>query len=597
LNENLDEFVFKENSKSSMSNQTEFGKTKYADKGSFLKFFNKFHKNDEFSRKGNLVNKTPSFNFIESVKLQKIVPNPVGIVKRDGDEDKINLNHYRIGDKYVQSLSHSMKLSDHISEINLSNNRLTNSSVIPLLQTIKDNSKLCRKITHLNLGYNKIGSESINNLCNFIEDKDCDLSYVNLEANCLGNNLVNTLCESIVKNISDKIKYLNLAQNNLNQACSFNISCLIEYCQFLQVIILSSNQFKNSSASLITSKVKKNNSMKVFDISWNLIGNNLSDYVPSREELLKSTKDDKKEFLNAELHELLDGKKRLNPIKNSISGFAKELGELFKEKECDLIHLDISHNNIGYNDCKHISDEIKANHLILGIHLDGNDMCIDDLGFIHPFDKNNYQSDHYASSQIYYKLERDHPLIKTNVLNVRRIRAKNNCWICEGWKETKFVYKPQQQDATTNDIDVKLHLSFDSYKAFDCILRQDQFVCHRMCPPGDLLFYYSVNNVPVENYGQITHKLKDPIYHETKNEDGETNKYIITKVGKTHAEINPNVIDSTTYKKLIKFCEPRPEKKNIIIRKVRTPWTFPISIWASYDYNYEGDSEVKFLLI
>jgi hypothetical protein len=579
-----------------------FEKTKYSTRGAFMEFYSKFHKIDEQSRKGNLSIKTPSFNFIEAVKIHKIVPNPVGVVKRDGDESKINLNHFRLGDSYVKSLAHSLKISEHISEVNLSENRLTSLSVMPLLQTIKENPKLIKKITHLNLGYNKIGRESIDMLCLLMEEKECDLSYLNLEANALGNTLVNTVTNGIVKFISNKIRYLNLGQNNLDDKVSYNLGNVVESCHFLEVLILYSNQFKNYGAAHIVSKFKKNSNLKVFDISWNLIGNNLIDNVPTREELQKINKDSNKQFTNAEINEiqiLMDlsptptAKKKLSPLRNSVSLFAKELGEQFKEKDSELIHLDISYNNIGYIDSQHLSDMVISNHFILGFHCDGNEMIIDELGFISPIEKSNYSQNHFANSQIHYKIDKEHPLIKTNVLNVRKLRAKNNCWICEGWKETKFIYKPQPYDGDINQLEVKLHLSFENYKPFDTTLRTDQFVCHRMCPPGELLFYYTINGVPVESYGSITHKLRDALVHQENSEDGDVKQHIVTKVAKINVDINSNVIDNSTYRKLLKFCEPRPERK--VHKKVRprTPWSFPISIWAAYEYQYDGDSEVR----
>ena len=53
-----------------------------------------------------------------------------------------------------------------------------------------------------------------------------------------------------------------------------------------------------------------------------------------------------------------------------------ELGEYFTKATLSLIHLDISHNNLNYEDCKLISEKSKVNHAILGIHVDGNCMEI-----------------------------------------------------------------------------------------------------------------------------------------------------------------------------------------------------------------------------
>jgi hypothetical protein len=379
------------------------------------------------------------------------------------------------------------------------------------------NSQLNKHITHLDLSFNKIGTEAIEELALFIEEKDCDLAYLNLEANCLGNTNIGSVCSSISKSIPEKIKYLNFAQNNLNDQSSLSISQMVELCTNLQVLILYFNQFKNTGAAMIVNKIKKHVEMRVFDISWNLIGSNLQEY-PTREELTKINKNSNSEFNNAELTELkcsmeFNSKKKLSPLKNEVSKFAKELGEMFKEQYCDLIHLDISHNNIGYVDAEHISNEVKANHLILGIHVDGNEMIIDELGFISAIEKAKFNQSHFANSQIYYKIDRDHPLIKSNVLNIKKIRAKNNCWICEGWREIRFFYKPTHFEGTLQQQNVKLHLNFDNYKPFDTVLRGDQFVCHRMCPPGELMFYFTVNGVPADNYSNIQHKLKEAIIH------------------------------------------------------------------------------------
>jgi len=65
-------------------------------------------------------------------------------------------------------------------------------------------------------------------------------------------------------------------------------------------------------------------------------------------------------FNNAELNEIrsfmeLNGKKKLKPLKSTVSLFTKELCELFKNVNNEIVHLDISHNNLNYMDCCQIS--------------------------------------------------------------------------------------------------------------------------------------------------------------------------------------------------------------------------------------------------
>ena len=140
-------------------------------------------------------------------------------------------------------------------------------------------------------------------------------------------------------------------------------------------------------------------------------------------------------------------------------------------------------------------------------------MIIDSQGFIMGLEKGKVDNSHYANSQVYYKIDNEHPLIKTNIINVRKIRAKNNCWICEGWREIKFSYKPIHTENIQN-YKVKLHLSFEEYKPSDMQMNNDNiFVNFRMCPPGEYYYFYTVNGEPVENYGNSTEILKDALIH------------------------------------------------------------------------------------
>ena len=599
----------KESKKKQEYLQTEFKKTKYAEKGAFRVFYSKMHRSEEFHRKGVNSLITPSFNFIKATKNILIVPNPVALVKREGEDSKIEMNSHRLGDDYIKCLSKSLAVSDHVTDLILSKNRLTDASVVPLMNTIQDNKPLLKRLVQFDLSYNKIGNTGALEISRYLNHSDCNLEYLNLEANCLGNDNTNKILDSLINNLFSKIRYVNLAQNNLNDDIASKLATLVSSCEYLTVLILYQNQFKNYGAGLIMSELKKHLRIKIVDLSWNLIGNNLSEEVPKVEELIKASKNPQSSFNNAILEELQTSMQyrklgSLPPVKNtSESFFCKELCELFHNKDTEMLHLDISYNNINYTDACKISEHIKFNHTILGIHVDGNDMEVDELGFVYPIDKSNYKQNHFANSQIFYRIGNSHPLIKTNIINVQKIRGKNNCWICEGWKEVKFHYKPHNFEGDINSAVVKLHLNFEGYKPYDTVLRQDWFMCHRMCPPGNLNFYFTMNGIPVENYGQMTHELKDAIVHtqpvkedDDDNEDEESiekepKQFIITKVAQTHVTVNPEVISSVGFLKMIKYCEPRPEKKINKKKRPRTPWTFPISIWAYYKYNYEGDTE------
>ena len=98
VNDCLNEFIFKEKvnrlnpSVAVTSIETiDFGRTRYASGDANSIFFDKFHKFDNLKRKGNLKENTPSLAFINSCKRDIIVPNPVGIIKRLGNDNDLNL--------------------------------------------------------------------------------------------------------------------------------------------------------------------------------------------------------------------------------------------------------------------------------------------------------------------------------------------------------------------------------------------------------------------------------------------------------------------------------------------------------------------------
>ena len=94
----LNEFIYKEkidkvNPIASVASidGLEFGRTRYVSMDSNSAFFEKYHKFDEMKRKGTINEKTPSMAFIRSCKNEIIVPNPVGIIKREGNDNELNL--------------------------------------------------------------------------------------------------------------------------------------------------------------------------------------------------------------------------------------------------------------------------------------------------------------------------------------------------------------------------------------------------------------------------------------------------------------------------------------------------------------------------
>ncbi len=93
ISDQLNMYVFVDsNKRKERLNEVEsnFTKTRYSDLSAFSNFYEKYKYSEKLIKKG-IDYQTPSFNFISSIKTNKIVPNPVGLLKRSGNENTLNL--------------------------------------------------------------------------------------------------------------------------------------------------------------------------------------------------------------------------------------------------------------------------------------------------------------------------------------------------------------------------------------------------------------------------------------------------------------------------------------------------------------------------
>ena len=654
-----------------------FKQSNYVTTSCMKEFYVKYSNFNNFSRKYVVENDTPLLAFIKSSNDEKIIPNPLGLVKRSGDQRKLEYNYHKVGDEYIKVLSNSLIYSENFTSIDLSGNRLSNDGVSKLFKIINDNRKLVRNLREVDLSENNLGTENLEELILFLKDADNVIEVLNLYGNMIGDNNTKKICEALNASRECKIISLNLGKNNIHDESLPSICNLLEFCSQIDILNLSHNWFHNKPASKLISRILTNCSeLKILDISWNCIGDDLV-IIPSFEELANSEiRHPDKNFDNFALEEALGSQKlklRRNPFlppltekagkkedkdkKNNQSqsnekeeikepkkipvkpktpsDFAINLGEFFSKTNTELIHLDISHNNINYIDCKFLSEKVKNNHNILGIHLDGNEMEINELGFIIPIEKNTKGNKYFSESQISYGIDQNYSLRKTSIEAVRKIRNKNNCWICDGFREIEFEFKFKKKMENPMNHIVKIHLSFDGYKPFDMIYNDGVYHMARMCPPGDINYFFTcdtevvkpediegknefkkigynkdfINYIFDDEYMEELKNQKARLHYEMKNQnsstqvtEGDNNQEVSTKklislnasknisitvdtICKIHIKYNPNIIDEN-YRKLFRFSVPRPEKNLNKFIKPRTPWSFPISIWSYYGYEY-----------
>ena len=508
-----------------------FKKTKYSSPDSLNEFYIKFRKFKIVDKKDPIKKLTPTLAFIKSCNNDKIIPNPLGLIKRKGDEQILNMNNQHVGDRYFKALSDGLEFINHLNDVQLSNNRLTENGVTSLFNSLNNNHHLMDNIVKLNLSNNKIGNLGSEELINYLINDRCVVEELNVENNNLKDNNIINISNALLQNRFLRIKYLNLGNNDITDSSAKAISNLISDKKNLAILILRFNNLCNKGATIILNKIKNLPNIKVLDLSWNKIGNDLTKEVLFEEIVNEYPSDSLRKFPNYELNKCFSAMKlefKKNPLsidntkksvistkpkdlKQSIlpkikvnvperkpSNFAKELSSYLSMKNNPLVHLDISNNNLPFEDCNLIAKESKNNHSLLGIHLDGNEMTIDSLGFITPIKKKNLSIIH-----LYNKLDSDLNLIKTNIDNVRKIRSNNKCWICEGWREIEFTFKFLENIIDPQFHIVKIHLSIDDYKPYDMFGNGSKYNIIRMCPPGNVYYFFTVDGIVVDNYNYL----------------------------------------------------------------------------------------------
>ena len=654
-----------------------FKKTKYASPDSVNEFFIKFRKYKLIDKKEPIKKLTPALAFIKSCNEDMIIPNPLGLLKRKGDEKILNMNNQHVGDRYIKALSNGLEYIEHLNNFQLSNNRLTENGIVSIFNCLNNNVNLMESINKLNLSNNKIGNLGTEYLVNFLKYDRCIIEDLNIENNNLKDNNIINISNALMKNKYIKLNYLNFGKNNITDSSSKVISNLISEKNTLKILILRFNNLCNQGATIIMNKIKNLSYLKILDLSWNKIGDDLTKEPLFEEIVNEYPNDTSRKFPNYELNKcfsamrlefkknpLLNDNSKKSIIKNSNSKekqiklpkvkitipqrqpspFSKELSSYLSMQKNPLVHLDISNNNLSYDDCNLISKESKNNHSILGIHLEGNDMIIDSLGFISPIKKDKKD---ISKIHLYNKLDTDSSLFKTKIDNVRKIRSNNKCWICEGWREIEFIFKPLKNLIDPQFHIIKIHLSIDDYKPYDMFGNGSKYNIIRMCPPGNIYYFFTIDGVLIEDYNylycvcnkdEISNFENHPIIYKFDNNfiDEFNNIKLRQRYSKQSIELNNNLnnidnnennendnnsiisleennekiikeikvnflgkkivkqnlkIINENYITTLKYCEPRPERKFERFIKPKTPWTFQISIWHYYNYNYEGESE------
>lgn len=178
-----------------------------------------------------LVKKDARSNFnIESLGMTlEDINNVANLIPALRELKVIELPCNQIDDSGVKMLIKSFEEHPCIETIDLSHNKISNEGARRMARTVKHN----RKITKLNLSNNKIGYEGGRSLSLMLAEPDCQLADLNLSLNLIGDKALIIMLEDIKENKS--LKVLDLSANLLTD----------------EVIVYYSSQCPTSSHSSI----------------------------------------------------------------------------------------------------------------------------------------------------------------------------------------------------------------------------------------------------------------------------------------------------------------------------------------------------------
>eukprot|EP01029_Cantina_marsupialis_P004769 TRINITY_DN14985_c0_g1_i3.p1 TRINITY_DN14985_c0_g1~~TRINITY_DN14985_c0_g1_i3.p1 ORF type:complete len:916 (-),score=232.05 TRINITY_DN14985_c0_g1_i3:194-2941(-) len=352
----------------------------------------------------------------------------------------LNLSSHGLGSVLIASLNERFfKKNRNIIELDLSDNRLDDNAFEKIFTILLTHSPYLKII---NVSENKIGHRGMTALARYVANPRSCLEKLVMTNNQFGDRCAGILGRALQKNKTVEVLHLN---KNLIQTDKEIFKALVTLP--ISEFDISWNNIRSTAAVEFGERLKENKTLKVLNISFNAFGSSA-----------------KQSALIA-------------------------LSEAFKVHPT-LYHVDLSHNMLNAADCEVLGEALKENHIIIGLHMEGNSAWTDSRGYI--------VLDHRARDPtLSHSLPSITQCSSPHGINaVKEDREKSgNCWICDQWSEVEFAVKLGSLGIKVKPgINVHFHPSFDDFvgevmnKVSD-----EEFRTVRMVPPGKHHYVFTVD--------------------------------------------------------------------------------------------------------
>ena len=150
-----------------------------------------------------------------------------------------------------------------------------------------------------------------------------------------------------------------------------------------------------------------------------------------------------------------------------------------------------------------IGDGLRENHTLLGFHTEGNNATIDSLGFVQPnistrenFINIKQKQKDVINVHSYNQIPISQDRIDTQADLKPELKVKEtlfdgkesesttnevgkivprNCWLCEGWVQTRFEVRVPDKYLGQDVKSVFIHLAFEDYKPIVMLLKENLY--------------------------------------------------------------------------------------------------------------------------
>jgi len=190
---------------------------------------------------------------------------------------RIDLSHQGIGDEFGLVLAQCLNDVPHVQYINLADNRLTDKSLVPILQ------RLGTDLLFLNLSQNKIDEEASSMLRCYLGNTNCRVTSLILSHADVDDDECSILVETLAQNknltcldLSHNLIGKNEAKNVVSPTYTTGAEAIADYLTHddctLKTLDLSWNFIRLESSVAIGKSLSKNTVLTDFNLAYNTFG-------------------------------------------------------------------------------------------------------------------------------------------------------------------------------------------------------------------------------------------------------------------------------------------------------------------------------------